>query len=126
MGTSLGRCCWPGRRVSQSPECWSSYNKRGKMREGGEDDDKGMVSDVERCAEPGWKRDVEFYEGWDLCLCGGAGGGSGVGGSSIGGSGGSCGIGDSGESAERIVYRRGGGGLSIVDKSGRGGLYRSG
>ena len=47
MVTSLGHCCWPGRRVSQSPECWSSCNVRGKMREGGEDDDKGMVNDVE-------------------------------------------------------------------------------
>ena len=47
MMTSLGRCCWSGRRVSHSPDCLSSCNIRGKMREGGEDDDKGMVSDVE-------------------------------------------------------------------------------
>ena len=47
MVTYLGLCCWPGRRVSQSPNCWSSCNIRGKMREGGEDDDKGMVSVIE-------------------------------------------------------------------------------
>ena len=47
MVTSLGLCCWPGRRVPQSPDCWSSCNIRGKMREGGEDDDKGMVSVIE-------------------------------------------------------------------------------
>ena len=47
MVTSLGCCCWPVRRVPQSPICWSSCNVRGKMREGGEDDSKGMVSNVE-------------------------------------------------------------------------------
>ena len=47
MVTSLGLCCWPGRRVPQSPDCWSSCNIRGKMREGGEDDDKGMFSVIE-------------------------------------------------------------------------------
>ena len=26
MVTSLGLCCWPGRRVPQSPDCWSSGN----------------------------------------------------------------------------------------------------
>ena len=56
--------------------------------------------------EPAWKRDVEFHEGWDLCWCGGGGGGSGIdssgGGVGVGGSGGSSGVGDSGESAERL------------------------
>ena len=47
MVTSLGCYCWPGWRVSQSPDCWSSCNVWGKIREGGENDDKGMVSDVE-------------------------------------------------------------------------------
>ena len=46
------------------------------------------------CAESGWERDVEIHKQWDLCLCGGGGGGcgSGVGGgvaSSDGGDGGS-------------------------------------
>ena len=43
----LFHCCWPSRTVSQSPDCWSSCNIRLKIREGGEDDDKGMVSDIE-------------------------------------------------------------------------------
>ena len=47
MVTFLGCCCWPVRRVPQSPICWSSCNVRGKMREGGENDSKGMVSNVE-------------------------------------------------------------------------------
>ena len=47
MMTSLGLCCWSGSRVSQSPDCWCSCNIRGKMREGGEDDDKGMFSVIE-------------------------------------------------------------------------------
>ena len=41
--TSLDLCGWPGKRVPQSPDCWSSCNIQGKMREGGEDDDKGMI-----------------------------------------------------------------------------------
>ena len=47
MLTSLGLCCWPGRRVPQSPDCSSSCNIWGKMRKGGENDDKGMVSVIE-------------------------------------------------------------------------------
>ena len=47
MVTSLGLCCWPGRRVPQSLDCGSSCNIRGKMREGGENEDKGMVSVIE-------------------------------------------------------------------------------
>ena len=38
--TSLGCCCWPGERVSQSPDCWSSCNVQGGMRKGGVGDDK--------------------------------------------------------------------------------------
>ena len=45
--TSLGHCCWPVRRVTQSPICWSSSKVRGKLRKGGENDSKGMVSNVE-------------------------------------------------------------------------------
>ena len=48
MMTSLGHCCWSGRRFSQSPNCWSSCNISGKMSECEEDRNKGMVSDVER------------------------------------------------------------------------------
>ena len=51
MLTSLGLCCWPGRRIPQSPECWSSYNIWGKVREGGEDDGKGMVSVIQGLGE---------------------------------------------------------------------------
>ena len=47
MVTSLCSCYWPGRTVPQSPDCWSSCNVWEKMRVGGEDDDKSMVSDVE-------------------------------------------------------------------------------
>ena len=45
--TSLGFCCCPSRRVPQGPDYWSSCNIQGKMKEGGEDDDKGMVSAIE-------------------------------------------------------------------------------
>ena len=47
MVISLGQCYWPGKRVPQIPNCWSSCNVREKMRECGKGDDKGMVSDVE-------------------------------------------------------------------------------
>ena len=53
--------------------------------------------------EPGWKRDIEFNEGWDLCLFGSGGGGGGVDSSSVGGSGGKCGVGDSSDSVEGIM-----------------------
>ena len=46
MVTFLGRCCWSGRWVPQSLDCWSFCNVQGKMREFGEDDAKGMVSDI--------------------------------------------------------------------------------
>ena len=47
MVTSKVPFCWPGRRVPQALDCWSSCNIPEKMREDGEDDDHGMVSDVE-------------------------------------------------------------------------------
>ena len=83
------------------------------MREGGEDYDKGMVSDVEGVQSV--VEDVEFHGGWDVCLCGGGGGG--VDGSSR--------AGDSSESIKSIVYRSGRGGGSIVYRSIGDGLYRS-
>ena len=51
------------------------------MKECGEDDTKGMVSDSEGAQSLGG-RDVDIHKQWDLCLCGGGGGdcGSGVGG----------------------------------------------
>ena len=57
-------------------------------------------------------RYIEFYKGWDLCLCG-----SGCGG--IDGGNGDSGVGDSDES---IVHRSGG---SVVYRIGGGGLCRS-
>ena len=47
MVGSLDRCYWPGRRVPQRPNCWSSCNFQGKKRKGGENDGKEMVSDIE-------------------------------------------------------------------------------
>ena len=87
------------------------------MREGGEDYDKGMVSDVEG-VQSVVEGDVEFHEGWDVCLCGGGGGG-------VDGSSGSSGVGDSSESIKSIVYWSGRGGGSIVYRSIGDGLYRS-
>ena len=55
MVNSLGHCCLPGRRVPQSPDCWSSCNLWGKMREAGEDDDKDMVSDADGVQSLGWR-----------------------------------------------------------------------
>ena len=117
--TSLGRCCCPGSRVPQSPNCCTSSNVGGKLREGGEDDEKGIVSDVEGVRSLGGTGNAGFHEGWYLCLCGG-GGGCGCGcidgsseGGGVDGNGGSSGVGDSGESNESIVYRSGGGGGSI-------------
>ena len=83
------------------------------MREGGEDDGKGMVSDVEGVWSLGGREMLSsMRDGICVCLCGGGGGGNGIDGSSgggvVGGSGGSCGVADSGESVERIVYRSGG------------------
>ena len=91
------------------------------------------------CAESGWERDFKVHKGWDLCLCGGGGCGSGVGGDggvdcsdggyedgSVDGSGGNSGVGECGESG---MYRSGGGGRnggSIVHRSVGGGLCGSG
>ena len=46
MVISLGCCCRHGGGVPQSPDNCSSCNVQGKMREGGLDGGKGMVSDV--------------------------------------------------------------------------------
>ena len=66
--TSLGCCCWPSRRVSQSPDCWSSCNVRGKMRGGGEDDDKGMVSNVEGVRSLGGRETLSSMRD-GICAC---------------------------------------------------------
>ena len=59
---------WPGRRVSQSIDCWSSCNVQEKMREGGEDDDKGMVSDVEGMRSLGRRETLSsMCDG--ICVC---------------------------------------------------------
>ena len=71
----------------------------------------------------GWERDVEFHQGWDLCLCGGDGIDVSDGGGGVEGSGGNSGAGDAGES---IVYRSGGGSGSVAYGSRRAGLCRSG
>ena len=68
MVTFLGRCCWPGRRVPQSPDCWSSCNVRGKMGIGGENDDKGIVSDVEGVRSLG-KRETLSSMRYGICVC---------------------------------------------------------
>ena len=64
--TSLRLCCWPGRRVPQSPDCWSSCNIGGKMREGGEDDDKGMVTVIEGVRNLGGRD--RFWVPWGMVL----------------------------------------------------------
>ena len=66
--TSLGCCCWPSRRVSQSPDCWSSCNVRGKMRGGGEDDDKGMVSNAEGVRSLGGRETLSSMRD-GICVC---------------------------------------------------------
>ena len=65
---SLGRCCWAGRRVSQSPDWWSSFNAPGKMREGGDDDGKGMVSDVEGVQRLGGREIMSSMRG-EIFVC---------------------------------------------------------
>ena len=70
-----------------------------------------MVSDIGGVQSLG-RRYIEFYKGWDLCLCGSGGGG-------IDGGNGDSGVGDSGES---IMHRSGG---SVVYRIGGGGLCRS-
>ena len=44
MVISLSCCCRHGGGVPQGPDCCNSCNVRGKMKEGGVDDAKGMVS----------------------------------------------------------------------------------
>ena len=70
MVTSLDCCFWLGRRVHQSSDCWNSCNERGKMREGGEDDNKGMVSDVEDMGSLGGTEMLSsMRDGICLCVC---------------------------------------------------------
>ena len=106
------------------------------MRECGENDAKGMVSDIKGVLSLGRR---EIHKGWDLCLCGGSGGhpGDGVGGGGssvdcsegddggggVDGSSGNSGVADGGESG---ACRSGGGGGSVVYRSVGAGLCRSG
>ena len=83
MMTSLGHCCWFGRRFSQSPNCWSSCNISGKMSECEEDRNKGMVSDVERGRSLCGRETLSSMRD-RMCLCGSDGGGSCVDGSGWG------------------------------------------
>ena len=94
------------------------------MREGGEDDDKGMVGDVKGVWSLGGREMLgSMRDGICVCFCGGGDidGSGGGGGADV--NGGSSGVGNSGESA---VYRSGRGGGSIVYRIGGGGLCRSG
>ena len=68
MVTSLGRCCWPRRRVPQSPDCWNSCNIRGKMRVGVEDDDEGIVSDIEGVRSLGGRQTLSSMRD-GTCVC---------------------------------------------------------
>ena len=70
--------------------------RAGRMSDGGVGDDRGMVNDVEGVRSLG-RREFNFHEGWDLCLCGSGGG--------VDGSSGSSGVDGS------VVYRSSGGGL---------------
>ena len=97
------------------------------MREGGEDDGKGMVHDIEGVRSLG-ERNIQIRKGCDLGWYGGGGGCDfGVDGSDGGdvahGSGENSDVGDGGES---VVYRSGGDGGSVVHRSVGGRLYRSG
>ena len=42
--TSLG-CCWYSGGTTQSPDCWSSCNVRGKTGAGGMEDDSGIATE---------------------------------------------------------------------------------
>ena len=66
--TSFGCCCWPGRRVHQSLDCWSSCNVRGKIREGEEEDDKGMVSGFEGVQSHGGREMLSSMRD-GICVC---------------------------------------------------------
>ena len=67
MMTSLGRCCWPGRRFSQSSDWSSSCNVREKMREGGENDETGMVSDIDGAQSQGGREMSSSMRDW-ICV----------------------------------------------------------
>ena len=56
------------KRVPQSPDCWRSCNVRRKMRDGGEDDDKGMVSDTEGVRSLGGRETSSPMRG-GICVC---------------------------------------------------------
>ena len=123
MVISLGQCYWPGKRVPQIPNCWSSCNVREKMRECGKGDDKGMVSDVEAMLTQGGREMLSSMRD-GVCDCVMV-----VVVALVGGfddSGGSSGVGDSGECIESIVYKSGGHGGSIVYTGSGEGLYMSG
>ena len=70
---SLGRCCKHGGGVPQSPDCCSSCNVQGKMREGGVDDGKVWLVMLRVCgAWVGGRCLVPWGEGflfvwWWLC-----------------------------------------------------------
>ena len=63
MVISLGRCCRHGAGAPQSPDCCSSCNVQGKMRDGGVDDGKGMVSDVDSVRSLGRREMVSSMRG---------------------------------------------------------------
>ena len=68
MVTSLGRCCSSGTRVPQSPDCWSFCNVRGKIRECGGDDAKGIINDnegVQSLGGRGMSRSIRD----GICVC---------------------------------------------------------
>ena len=66
---SLGRCCKHGGGVPRSPDCCSSCNMQGKMREGGVDDGKGMVSDVEGVWSLGGREMFSSMGGGRISVC---------------------------------------------------------
>ena len=83
------------------------------MTEGGEDDDKGMASDIEGVQNLGGRETLSPIRD-EICVCVAVMVDDGLcdiddGLCGIDGSSGSCGVCDSGESVERIVYRSGGG-----------------
>ena len=68
MVISLGCYCRHGGAVPQNPDCCSSCNVRGKMREGGVDGGKGMVSDVEGVRRLGG-REMFSYMREEISVC---------------------------------------------------------
>ena len=68
MVISLGCYCRHGGGVPQNPDCCSSCNVQGKTREGGVDDGKGMVSDVEGVRSLGGREMFSYMrEGISVC-----------------------------------------------------------